>query len=152
MSGIRGVSPNMRSGVIGAGIIKAKMGNYQFDQSMASGTVSITGVGFQGNFIEGWVNYTASSSAILRSYGYAKIVGSTITQQCTQFVSDTSNSTLSGYFASSSDATSGVDTNMQKFSLTSFDLDGFTFANTKSGSPGSTHGFTYIIYYLGDML
>ena len=56
-----------------------------------------------------------------------------------------------GYFASTSDAASGVDAHMQKFSLTSFDSDGFTFANTKSGSPGTTHGFTYIIYYLGDM-
>ncbi|MDP7365846.1 MAG: hypothetical protein QGH83_01090, partial [Candidatus Pacebacteria bacterium] len=73
--------------------IKIKMGNYQFDQGMASGTQTITGVGFQGNYIEGWINYTGNVSTILRSYGYAKKIGNTITQQCTQFLSDTSNST-----------------------------------------------------------
>ena len=151
MSGIIGVSPNMKSGVVGAGIIKAKMGQYQWDQDLASGSRSVTGVGFQGNYIEGWVNYTASTSNILRSFGSVKIVGSTITQQCTQFVNDAATSVLSGHFASTSDATSGTDGAYQKLALTSFDPDGFSFTNTKTGTPSGLHGFTYVIYYFGEM-
>ena len=137
------------TGGTGLGFVKVKMGNYQFDQNMASGTQTITGVGFQGNYIEGWVNYTGSSTVILRSYGFAKKVGNTITQQCTQFLSDSSNSTLSNYIASTSDATSGTDANYQKFAIASFDSDGFTITNVRTGMPYTTHGFTYIIYHLG---
>ena len=130
---------------------KVKMGNYQFNQGIASGTISITGVGFKPNLIEAWVNYTSSSSAILRSYGYCRDVGGTLTQQCTQFLSDTSNSVLSNYFASTSDATSGTDSHFQKFAISSFDTDGFTMANTKTGNPASVHGLTYVVYFIGTM-
>jgi hypothetical protein len=130
---------------------KVKMGNYQFDQSIASGSISITGVGFKPNLIEAWINYTASTTAILRSYGYCRDVGGTLTQQCTQFCSDTSNSTLANYFASTSDATSGVDGAFQKFAMTSFDTDGFTMANTKTGTPTTVHGLTYVVYFIGTM-
>jgi hypothetical protein len=148
------VTGTLGSGVTGGtglGFVKVKMGNYQFDQGMASGTQTITGVGFQGNYIEGWVNYTGSTAVLLQSYGYAKQVGDTITQQCTQFQSDTSNSTLNNYIASTSYTASGVDANMQKFAIASFDSDGFTITNVKSGTPATVHGFSYIIYYLGDM-
>lgn len=137
------------TGGTGLGFVKVKMGNYQFDQGMASGTQTITGVGFQGNYIEGWVNYTGHQTTILRSFGFAKKVGDTITQQCTQFISDTSNSTLSNFIASTSDAASGTDSHFQKFAIASFDSDGFTITNTKTGSPSTVHGFTYIIYHLG---
>jgi hypothetical protein len=130
---------------------KVKMGNYQFDQSIASGSISITGIGFKPNVIEAWINYTGSTSTTLRSYGYCRDVGGTLTQQCTQFISDTANSTLSNYFASTSDASSGVDGNMQKFAITSFDTDGFTMANTKTGTPTSVHGLTYVVYFIGTM-
>tara|TARA_R100000808_G_scaffold3043_1_gene11279 strand:+ start:1194 stop:1754 length:561 start_codon:yes stop_codon:yes gene_type:complete len=133
--------------------IKVKMGQYQWDQGLASGSRSVTGVGFQGNYMEGWVNYTASTSNILRSFGSAKIVGSTITQQCTQFPNDAATSVLSNYFASTSDSTSGTDSNYQKLALTSFDSDGFSFTNTlvATGSPSGVHAFTYVVYYLGTM-
>ena len=133
--------------------IKVKMGQYQWDQGLASGSRSVTGVGFQGNYMEGWVNYTASTSITLRSFGSAKIVGSTITQQCTQFPNDAATSVLSNYFASTSDDTSGTDDNYQKLALTSFDSDGFSFTNTlvATGSPSGMHAFTYVVYYLGTM-
>ena len=130
---------------------KVKMGNYQFDQGIATGSISITGVGFKPNLIEAWINYTGSTVAILRSYGYCRDVGGTLTQQCTQFTSDTSNSTLANHVASTSDATSGVDGAFQKFAITSFDTDGFTMANTKTGTPTTVHGLTYIVYFIGTM-
>jgi len=151
MSGIIGVSPDMKSGVLGAGIIKAKMGVYFFDQGMASGNVSITGVGFQGNYIEAWVNYTGGINYSLRSYGYAKKVGSTITQQVIQFSQNSATAVLTTHFASTSDSTSTEDGAYQKFALTSFDSDGFTFANTLTSTPSTVHGLTYIVKYLGEM-
>ena len=145
-------SGTIASGVVGGsglGFVKVKMGNYQFDQGMASGTQTITGVGFQGNYIEGWINYTGSTAVLLQSYGYAKKVGDTITQQCTQLQSDTSNSTLDNYIASTSYTASGTDSHFQKFAIASFDANGFTITNTKVGTPATVHGFTYIISYLG---
>ena len=140
------------TGGAGLGFVKVKMGNYQFQQGMSTGTQTITGVGFKGNYIEGWVNYTGSTSSTLKSYGYAKEIGGSIIQQCTQFVSDTSNSTLSHYIASTSDAASGTDSHMQKFYISSFDADGFTIKNVLTGGPSTVHGFTYIIYHLGDLV
>jgi len=145
---------NLAGGTIGSAVgfpTKVKMGNYQFNQGMATGSVSITGVGFKPNLIEAWINYTGSTVAILRSYGYCRDVGGTLTQQCTQFTSDTSNSTLANYFASTSDATSGVDGAFQKFAITSFDTDGFTMSNTKTGTPATIHGLTYVVYFIGTM-
>ena len=101
--------------------------------------------------MEGWFNYTASTSITLRSFGSAKIVGSTITQQCTQFPNDAATSVLSNYFASTSDDTSGTDAAYQKLALTSFDSDGFSFTNTLTGSPSGVHAFTYVVYYFGEM-
>ena len=41
------------TGGTGLGFVKVKMGNYQFDQGMASGTQTITGVGFQPDWV--WI-------------------------------------------------------------------------------------------------
>ncbi len=150
-------SATIANGTINAGTLdssvvfptKVKMGSYQFDQGIASGTIAITGIGFKPNLIEAWVNYIGNDR--FRSFGYCRDVGGTLTQQCSQFFADSSNFTLSNYFASTSDATSGVDANMQKFAIQSFDSDGFTIANTKSGLPSSTHNLTYVVYFIGTM-
>ena len=131
--------------------IKVHMGVHFFDQGDASGTVSITGVGFQPNYLEAWVNYAGVINYSLRSYGYAKKVGSTITQQCMQFSQNSSTAVLNTHFASTSDSTSTQDGAYQSFAITSFDSDGFTFANTKTSTPSGSHGLTYIVKYYGEM-
>ena len=143
-------SPNLNlSNTISA--IKVHMGVHFFDQGDASGTVSITGVGFEGNYLEAWVNFAGAINYSLRSYGYAKKVGSTITQQCIQFSQNSSTAVLNTHFASTSDSTSTQDGAYQSFAITSFDFDGFTFANTKTSTPSGSHGLTYIVKYYGEM-
>ena len=135
--------------------IKMKMGQFQWDQGKSNGANAITGVGFQGNFIEGWVNYPGVTKevGVINSYGCAKKVCSTIPQQCTQIMNDASNSVYADIIGSTSDATSGEDGNYNVIALSSFDTDGFTLQNTllASGTPAGTHAFTYIVYYYGNL-
>jgi hypothetical protein len=134
MSGIIGVSPDMKSGVVGAFSPRTKIGRLERELDAASGTQQITGIGFQPVYIEfsgavddqlsvffGWADITNDDQHYLQNRPSAsndwKIDGT---------------ADLSLYLVGDGSAN-----NCQQGKVTATDSDSFTITWTKFNSPGS---------------
>tara|TARA_R100001530_G_C4226355_1_gene131410 strand:+ start:165 stop:608 length:444 start_codon:yes stop_codon:yes gene_type:complete len=142
MSGIIGVSPDMRSGRVGVFPPQRKIGKLERELDAASGTQQITGIGFQPVFIE----FTgAVDDQLSVFFGWSDItndeehwVGNRPSASSDWKIDQTVN--LSLYLVGDGNAN-----NCQQGTVSATDSDSFTISWTKFSSPGS--GLTMKIIY-----
>lgn len=113
-----------------------KVGNFTFDMTTATGTIATTGVGFQPRLL---LLIAAINASAACSAGFGDGTSQFHIAQNDGGTADnwTTGTTLIGQIITGAGA-------FQQFSLSSFDADGFTLANTKTGAPTGTARFGYI--------
>lgn len=124
------------SDILTLALANRKVSNFTFDMTTATGTVAITGVGFQPRmvFLLGAVSATPACSM-----GFSDGTG--------QFCIAQNDGGTADNWSPSTTATARITTstgNFQVFTINSFDSDGFTIGNTKTSSPTGTVTFGYI--------
>jgi hypothetical protein len=108
--------------------------------SAASGNVAYTGLGFKPSFIQ--FQLAAIGGNIWGSIGQSDgVLNTSLTTQVGTTLSEYYQNTIAGF---ASDNASG--SSNQQFTLASFDLDGFTLAWVKAGTPTATFNMTAICY------
>ncbi len=121
------------------GLASLKVVNTTFDCSTASGTFSITGVGFRPRFVEMMLGFSAGSASGCESIGWS------------DGLAEATNSNLLTAGAGQRALTFSLGlanqgAGSQTFSVVSFNADGATFANVKDGTPGSTVNVSFKFY------
>lgn len=113
-----------------------KVGSFTFDMTSATGTVAITGVGFQPRLL---LLFGTINATVAASFG-----ASDGTSQFEMYLNDggtTDNWSSGTTLIATILPTTG---NFQQFALNSFDADGFTLGNTKTNTPTGTARFYYV--------
>jgi hypothetical protein len=116
--------------------LNTKVGSFTFDMTAATGTVAVTGVGFQPRAI---LLLGAVSATPACSMGFS--------DGTDDFCIAQNDGGTADNWSPSTTAVVRITTaigNFQVFTLNSFDADGFTLGNTKTSSPTGTVTFGYI--------
>lgn len=124
------------SDILTLALFSRKVGNFTFDMTTATGTIPITGVGFQPRLL---ILFQAINASAASSFGFGDGTTQFHIAQNDGGTADnwTTGTTLIGQAIVSSG-------NQQQFALNSLDADGFTLGNTKAGTPTGTARFGYI--------
>lgn len=131
------VANYLRANGTAIGGAQYKVGNTTFDLTSSTGTFSITGVGFKPKAL---ILIATVSSTTYASWGFTD--GTTSLTMRSNASGTPDNFAVTANLALL-EATVG---NNQVIDLSSFDSDGATFANTKSGSPTGTASILYIAF------
>lgn len=110
------------------------------DMSIATGSVSYTGVGFRPTCLQAFASNTALSTNNAVN-GYCD---SALNQAALRAGIATPGQYV--YLASVLIYLAGADTAYQTFAVTSFDADGFTGTWTRTGAPGGTQSIAFLAF------